>query len=150
MTIITPYSGTENIKFSMSFDEVRDYLKSKKIRFNTERWSNKGCTPEVAWDIIRIGDYLSIFFAKGKMFKMYFENSFSGALANGIRLGMNIEEAMQIDDSITFDDWEEDYASKEGYWLEAEAETETIVSITIFIKEVEDDDLFYSYRWCEG
>jgi len=150
MMIITPYAGTESIKFTMSFDEVREYLKQQKIQFNIERWPNKGCTPEVAWDIIRIGKDVSIFFAKGKMFKMYFENGYAGALENGIKLGMTIEEASQIDRTIKFDDWEEDYASDFGYWLEALAGSEKIVSITIFIKEVEDDELFYSYRWCES
>lgn len=53
----------------MSFDELRNYLKMQKVIFNTEHWPNKGCTSEVAWNIIRIGDYLSIFFARGKMFK---------------------------------------------------------------------------------
>ena len=148
MNVITPYTGTDSIKFSTTFADVRDYLKSQKIRFNTEHWPNKGCTPEVAWDIIRVGDFLSIFFARGKMFKMYFENSYSGALVNGIRLGMSIDDAKTIDDTIEYDDWEEEYVSKKGYWLETDVETEAIISITVFIKEVENDDLFYSYQWC--
>ena len=148
MTNITPYIGTDNFKFSMSFDDVRGYLKSQKILFNTEHWPNKGCTPEVAWDIIRIGDYLSIFFARGKMFKMYFENSFSGSLTNGIKIGTPIEEAIIIDNTIKYDDWEEEYVSDTGYWLETDIETEEVISISIFIKEVEDDDVFYSYEWC--
>ncbi len=148
MTNITPYIGTDNIKFDMSFDEVRNYLKSQKVQFNSEHWPNKGCTPEVAWDIIRVGDFLSIFFAKGKMFKMYFENSYTGALINGIRLGMSIENAKTVDSTIKYDDWEEEYVSENGYWLETDVETEAIISIAIFIKEVEDDDIFYSYQWC--
>jgi len=148
VTNITPYIGTENIKFDMSFDEVRNYLKTQKVIFNTEHWPNKGCTPEVAWDIIRIGDYLSIFFARGKMFKMYFENSFSGSLVNGIKIGTPIEEAIIIDNTIKYDDWEEEYVSEKGYWLETDVETEEVISIAIFIKEVEDDDVFYSYEWC--
>ena len=114
MTNITPYIGTDNIKFDMSFDEVRNYLKSQKVQFNSEHWPNKGCTPAVVWDIIRIGDYLSIFFARGKMFKMYFENSFSGSLVNGIKIGTPIEEAIIIDNTIKYDDWEEEYVSEKG------------------------------------
>ncbi len=148
MTNITPYIGTDNIKFDMSFDEVRNYLKSQKVQFNSEHWPNKGCTPEVAWDIIRVGDFLSIFFAKGKMFKMYFENSYTGALINGIRFGMSIDDAKTVDSTIKYDDWEEEYVSENGYWLETDVETEAIISIAVFIKEVEDDDIFYSYQWC--
>ena len=146
---IIPYLGTESIRFTMTYAEVISYLKKNHIRFNTEHWSNRGCTPEVAWDIIRIGDYISIFFAKGVMFKMYFENSYSGSLNNGISLGMNIDDALKIDSSLQFDDWEADYASDNGYWLETDALTGDIISITVFIKEVEDDEVFYSYRWCE-
>ena len=148
MTNITPYIGTDNIKFDMSFDEVRNYLKAQKVIFNTEHWPNKGCTPEVAWDIIRIGDYLSIFFARGKMFKMYFENSFSGSLTNGIKIGTPIKDAILVDNTIKYDDWEEEYVSDNGYWLETDVETEDVISIAVFIKEVEDEDLFYSYEWC--
>jgi len=148
MTVITPYIGTDSIKFSMSFAEVRDYLKTQKTRFNIEHWPNKGCTPEVAWDIIHVGDFLSIFFAKGKMFKMYFENSYTGALINGIRLGMSIDDAKTADSTIKYDDWEEEYVSENGYWFETDVETEAIISIAVFIKEVENDDIFYSYQWC--
>ena len=79
---------------------------------------------------------------------MYFENSFSGSLVNGIKIGTPIEEAIIIDNTIKYDDWEEEYVSEKGYWLETDVETEEVISIAIFIKEVEDDDVFYSYEWC--
>ena len=69
MNVITPYIGTDSIKFSMSVAEVRDYLKTQKIRFNTELWPNKGCTPEVAWDIIRVGDFYASFLQRAKCSK---------------------------------------------------------------------------------
>lgn len=60
---------------------------------------------------------------------------------------MNIEEASKIDTKLKFDDWEENWQSPLGYWIENEA-TEQIISISIFIKEAFNDDLFYSYEWC--
>lgn len=150
MNNVIPYKGFNDITFEMSFKEVKTLLKEKLIKFNTENWPNKGCTPEVAWDIIRIGQDISIFFAKGRMFKIYFENGFTGALANGISLGMNINDAEAIDPTIQYDDWEEVYTSDQGYWLEDDVETGEIISITIFIKELEDDDLFYKYEWCDS
>ena len=63
---------------------------------------------------------------------------------------MPIDEARKIDSSIRYDDWEEEYVSDNGYWLEDDPETHSIISISIFIKEVEDDNAFYSYQWCEG
>jgi hypothetical protein len=65
------------------------------------------------------------------------------SLTNGIKIGTPIEDALLIDNTIKYDDWEEEYVSEKGYWLE----TEEVISIAIFIKEVEDD-VFYSYEWC--
>lgn len=150
MKTIIPYLGFDEIKLGSLLEVVCEKLKAQKIKFTTEYWANKGCTPEVPWEIIRIGDSISLFFAKGKMFKMYFENSFDGSLQNGISLGTQIEDAQAIDASIRYDDWEEDYVSDNGYWLEDDPVTHKIISISIFIKEVENDDTFYSYKWCEA
>lgn len=146
---IIPYNGFGDIDFSMSFDTVIKKLKENNVRYITEHWPNKGCSPEVAWDIIRIGNNISVFFAKNKMFKVYFENDFSGKLENGIRIGMAIKDALTIDPNLEYDEWEEEYISKSGYWLEDDPETNNIISITVFIKELEDDDEFFSYEWCK-
>lgn len=150
MMNIVPYKGFGDITFEMSFDEVKGLLRKKQIKFNTENWSNKGCDPEVAWDIIRVGRDISIFFARNRMFKIYFENGFSGRLENGISLGMNIKNAKMLDDTIEYDDWEEVYTSGLGYWLEDDVESGEIISITVFIKELEDDDVFFRYEWCNN
>lgn len=149
MMIVIPYKGFGDISFKMSFDDVKKHLRKKQIHFHTENWPNKGCDPEVAWDIIRIGKDISIFFAKNRMFKIYFENGFSGSLENGISLGMHIKDAKAIDDTIQYDDWEEVYTSEQGYWLEDDVENGKIISMTIFIKELEDDDVFFRYDWCK-
>lgn len=150
MMEIIPYKGFDEITFDMSFEEVITLFRKKHIKFNTENWPNKGCTPEVAWDIIRVGKDISIFFAKSRMFKVYFENDFAGHLNNGIYLGMNIKDAKVIDPSIQYDDWEEIYTSDYGYWLEDDVENSEIISITIFIKELEDTDVFFEYDWCKN
>lgn len=146
---LKPYWGFDNITFNKTFNEVCFLLKNYNKRYKTEHWPNKGCDPEVSWDIIRFDDRISLFFAKGKMFKMYFENTFDGKLFNGIKLGMTIDEAVKRDPSLRYDDWEEEYVSEQGYWLEDDPETNTVVSISIFIKEVENDEVFNSYRWCD-
>ena len=148
MNNVIPYQGVDDITFNMSFNEVKDLLRRKGLKFHTEHWPNKGCSPEVAWDIIRLGDDISIFFAKNRMFKIYFENNFDGSLSNGIALGMLIEDAEAIDPTIKYDDWEEVYTSKSGYWLEDDVESGRIITITIFIKELEDDEVFFKYEWC--
>ena len=145
-----PYKGFGDITFEMSFEEVKGLLRERHIQFNTECWANKGCDPEVAWDIIQIGKSISIFFAKNRMFKIYFENDFEGVLENGISLGMNIKDAEKLDPTIQYDDWEEIYTSEHGYWLEDDVESGEIISITIFIKELEDADVFFRYDWCNS
>lgn len=149
MAKIIPYIGFENYLFSKSFDEIHKELKDSSASYTIEHWPNKGCTPEVAWDIIRVGDSISLFFAKGCLFKIYFENSFEGSLFNGIHLGQKIDDAISIDGTLQYDDWEEEYISELGYWLEDEVGTGKIISISIFIKAIEDDEYFYSYEWCD-
>lgn len=144
---IKPYYGIGNITFSMTYDETRAYLKESGIKYTVDFWENKGCDPEVPWKIIRIDNCISLFYAKGKMFKICLENNYSGLLENGIGIGMSMNEALEIDPSIVFEDDEEYYSSELGYWLEDDAESQTIICITIYIKEILDDDLFFSYQW---
>jgi len=82
------------------------------------------------------------------MFKIYLENGFDGRLENGITLGMKINDAMMLDNTIEYDDWEEVFTSDRGYWLEDDPEKGVIISITIFIRALEDDDVFFRYDWC--
>ncbi len=150
MINIMPYRGFDGIYFEMPFEAVKEQLRKKQIQYYVEKWANKGCDPEVAWDIIRVGKNISIFFAKNRMFKIYFENEFEGILTNGISLGMNIKDAEMLDPTIEYDDWEEIYTSEHGYWLEDDVESGEIISITIFIKELEDPDVFFRYDWCNS
>ena len=147
---IIPFYGYGEYNLSMTLEEVRNLLKSKGTPFKQEHWDNSGCTPEVDWNIIRIGNTLSMFFAKNKMFKMFFESPNKWMLDNGIYIGMTINEATDIDNSIVFNDDEEDFESSKGYWLEESLESGKIESITIFIEEVLDDEIFYSYEWIKS
>jgi len=131
----------------MTYDQVRNRLKESKIGFNVELRPNKGCTPEVPWKIIRVSNSVSIFFANDKMFKIDFGSSSNGILNNGVKVGMSIEDAMKIDPTLEYNDLEEYYASSDGYWLFTDSWSDTISNITVFIKAVLDDDVFFSYNW---
>ena len=87
---IVPYEGYDIFKFEMRFEDVIQMLKKSGIQYKTEYWSNKGCNPEIPWEIIRIENNISLFFAKKNMFKMYFENNDSFTLLNGIHIDMNM------------------------------------------------------------
>lgn len=144
---IIPFTGTEMITFDMSYDQVRDRLKESKIGYNVDLRPNKGCTPEVPWKIIRANNSVSVFFANEKMFKIDFGSSSNGILNNGVKVGMNIDDAMRIDPTLEYNDLEEYYESSSGYWLFTDSGSDIITNITVFIEAVLDDDVFFSYNW---
>jgi len=144
---IIPFVGTDMITFDMTYDQVRNVLKESKIGFNVDLRPNRGCTPEVPWKIIRTNNSVSVFFANDKMFKINCGSSSLGTLNNGIEVGMSIENARRIDPTLEYNDLEEYYESSNGYWLFADSESDTISDITVFIKAVLDDEVFFSYNW---
>jgi hypothetical protein len=50
---------------------------------------------------------------------------------------------------LEFDDWDEIWLSKNGYWVVDIVESGKIYTFTIGIKELfsEDEEEFYSYEW---
>jgi hypothetical protein len=144
---IHPFNGLDDIKLLESFDEVKEYLKQNNIKYSVEHQSNKGCDPEVPWEIIHIDNSISLMFAKNKLWQIYLEENFTGSLPNGIKIGMKMDDALKIDSSLKFDDLNEDYESESGYWLEDNIDDNTVLSIAIFIKEVLHDETFFKYNW---
>lgn len=145
--IIRPFIGVDNYKLLSTEKEIVNMLKTEKVSFEKEIWSNEECTVKEPWTVLRADNSMSFFFAKDKLFKIFMQTGFDGALPNGISIGTDIEDAQKTDKTLRFDDWNEDWASDEGYWLEDDIDTKNIISITIFIKELLDDDLFDKYEW---
>lgn len=144
---INPFIGVGQFTLLSSEREVKDILNQIDISFSEELWDNSECTVKVPWKIIRADNSMSFFFAKDKLFKIYMEEGFNGSLQNGIAIGTSMDEAKRIDSSLKFDEWNEDWSSEHGYWLEDSLDTNQVISITIFIQELLDDDLFEKYEW---
>ena len=144
---LVPFTGLGDIKLMSSLSCVRDYLKSCGVSFQQELWPNKGCNPEIPWTVIKAEGCITFFFAMDKLWKIYCEKGFEGSLPNGIRIGMTIQEAKTIDQDLDYDDWEEGYASKRGYWLEDNVDSGRVETMAIFIKPAMNDDEFFSYTW---
>ena len=144
---LTPFAGLGEIKLMSSLDDIKKILKDNNVNFTIEYQSNKGCNPEVPWTMLHIENSITLSFAKNKLWEIYCEGDFSGELINGIKIGMPLDEALKIDPSLKFDDWNEEFESSEGYWIEDNLDDNTVMSITIFIKEVLDDDIFFRYEW---
>ena len=142
-----PFVGLEEIKLLSSLNSVKDYLKKKGVNFTVEYQSNKGCEPEVPWTILHVDNSISLMFAKDKLWQIYLEEKYVGSLPNGIRIGMPLDVALKIDPSLKFNDWEEDFESLEGYRIEDNLDNNTVLSISIFIKEALDDEIFFRYEW---
>ena len=60
---------------------------------------------------------------------------------------MSMEEAKSLDETIEYDEWEEVYLSKEEYWLEDELDSKTVLSISVYIRELLDDKNFDYCEW---
>ena len=143
---IIPNVGIGNIKIGMKFNDVIKILKDNKIIYSTGVEPNKGCNPEVAWVTIFIKKYMNLRFAKDILWQIYFEEDFEGKLQNGISIGTKIDDALEIDKLLEFDDWNEIYYSKIGYWLIDSLDTNEIIEISIGIPEILDDE-FDNYKW---
>ena len=144
---IEPFIGVGDFKLYMTVEEAKSIVKKDKCNFTMEVWSNQGCSPEIPWTVIRVENSIHLFFAKNKLFKIYLENDFVGKLNNGICITMPLAKAIEIDPTLSFDDWNEIYQSKNGYWIEDDLDDKTVLSISIFIPEILDDNVFDSYEW---
>lgn len=144
---IIPYEGTESIALYATLEDVRNMLKSEGYTFRQEVWKATSDDPN-PFTVIIIDDVISLFFAKNmKLFKIILWENYQGCLPNGIRPRMPLVEAQTIDPELSFDDWNEIYLSPTGYWLEDNLKTKEVMSISVFIKEIDDDTLFDSCSW---
>ncbi|MBQ9307289.1 MAG: hypothetical protein IJ229_05120 [Clostridia bacterium] len=144
---IIPYKGTESIALYTTLKDVRDMLKKDSYTFRQEVWRATSDDPN-PFTVIIIDNVMSLFFAQNmKLFKIVLWENYKGCLPNGIHPRMPLAEAQTIDPELTFDEWNEVYLSPAGYWLEDNLNTKEALSISVFIKEIEDDDLFDSCAW---
>ncbi len=145
---IKPYNGVGCIKLGMTLPQIRAMLKENKTPFNQTVNPNKGCTPEVPWTFIKIFDSITMCFAKDILFSIVVEGKYKGKTAHGLYIGMKMSEAEQLDPTIEYNDEDEDFISKEGYWINDEIESGLICAITIFLPELDSED-FFKYEWVD-
>jgi len=143
---LIPFVGTEHLKLYTAPSDIKILLKENSINFFVETWANNECTIPMPWTIIHIDNAISLFFANNKLFKIVVFEKYTGNLDNGIRTGMPINTALEKDSRLHYDEWNEDYES-DDYWIEKNIETNTISSISIFISEVLNDEIFDKYEW---
>ena len=145
--MIIPFKGVGRYQLYQTIEDIITMLKEDGDSFVKELRPNEDLTNPVPWTIIRTTSGMNMFFAKNKLFKIYVEGCFSGTLPNGIGIGMKMINVMEIDPNIKFDEWEEDWQSSDGYWIEDDPSNDTVMTITVFINELLDDELFEQYNW---
>ena len=145
---LIPFEGTESFKLYQNIETVKKVLDANKVSYSIELWDSTYETVPNPWKVIVIDNVISLFFAKNdKLFKIIAWPNYEGALPNGITTGMAMEEAKSLDDTLEYDDWNEVYLSKAEYWLEDDLDTKTVLSISIYIPELLDDDTFDYCEW---
>ena len=147
---IIPYEGVGQIKLYSNPSDVIDYLEKTDTPYIMEKWSleNEGVKEDPdPWTIIDIKNIMRLFFASNnKLFKIALCQDYKGALPNGISLSSPFQEAMSIDSTLKFDDWDEIFISENGYFMETDVDNEAILNISIFIREMETSE-FDNLEW---
>lgn len=145
---LVPFNGTESFNLYQDFSVATAILDQSKIGYIVELWESTSETVPNPWKVIVVENVISLFFAKNnKLFKIVVWDNYKGSLPNGISTGMDIATAQAIDSSLVYNDWNEDYESDNGYWIEDDVETKKVMSISIYIREVLDEDDFDYCRW---
>ena len=90
-----------------------------------------------SWRIYNVNNIIQLYFVNDKLFN----NCCDGEFPDGIAIDFNMNLAMELDPELTYEDWEEDYQFPKGYWLENNINDNTLMFISIFIKQALDDDL---------
>ncbi|MGX8796053.1 hypothetical protein ACR6HW_08210 [Fusibacter sp. JL298sf-3] len=82
----------------------------------------------------------------GKLFKITACEEYKGVLFDKIHIGMDIKKVLEIENSFTYDDFEEVYESSKGIFIETNPENNQVIWISVFIKELYDED-FENGKW---
>lgn len=144
---IIPYKGTETFEFGAKYSDIKNIIKSEHLSIQQSERSNRGCEIDWPWIILTVENSITLVFVKDVLFEIVLANSYKGKLPNGCYLGMSLKELEKLDSSLVYNEIEEDYSSKEGYWI-TEDEFGNIDSITVYVKEIAEPR-FYKYEWLE-
>ena len=95
-----------------------------------------------------IDDLLDLWFnvVNGKLFKITALKNYTGKLLEQISIGMHIDDVLKIEPSFIYDDFEEVYVSNKGIYIETDPVNNSVLWISVFVKEIENED-FEKGNW---
>ncbi len=82
----------------------------------------------------------------GKLFKITALKNYTGKLLEQVSIGMHIDDVLKIEPSFIYDDFEEVYISDKGIYIETDPIDNTVLWISVFVKEIDDED-FEKGNW---
>lgn len=113
--------------------------------------SNEGVKTQLLGNFLiryEISNSIDLWFniINGKLFKITALSRYSGMLFEKIKIGVHIDEVLRIEPSFEYDDFEEVYCSNKGIYIETDPVSDTVLWISVFVKEIDNQD-FESGNW---
>lgn len=136
---ILPWKGIGGLKLHSHISEFAPLLAQQSVK---EKLLGKF--------LIRyeINDSIDLWFnvINGKLFKITALSNYTGALFEKIKIGMHIDDVLEIEPSFVYDEFEEVYCSNKGIYIETDPTTDTVLWISVYVKEVDNED-FETGSW---
>lgn len=136
---IVPFEGFGEIKLYSTRDDLQKLL------------DNDAVVVEVinnAWIRYDIQNSIELYFhlKNNKLFRITTLDNYQGKLFEKIGVGTSEKELLNVEPSFTYDDFEEVWESEKGVFIEMDAETNTVRWISVYIRELNDEE-FDSANW---
>ena len=137
---IVPWEGMGGIKLYSTIKELRNILEDRD-KVTAVVYHNM-------WVKYTVEDVMELFFhlANGKLFKIVTLSGYKGKLFDKISVRTLESELLELEPSFIYEDFEEVYESEKGVFLETDPVTTETTWITIYIKELLDDN-FKEAKW---
>ena len=100
------------------------------------------------WIRYDIQNSVELFFhlKNNKLFRITTLDNYQGKLFEKIGVGTTEKELLEVEPSFVYDDFEEVWESEKGIFIEMDAETNTVRWISVYIREL-DDENFENANW---
>ena len=136
---IVPFEGFGEIKLYRTRDELHELLEGEAVE--AEIINND-------WIQYDIQNSVELFFhlKNNKLFRITTLDNYQGKLFEKIGVGTTEKELLEVEPSFVYDDFEEVWESEKGIFIEMDAETNTVRWISVYIREL-DDENFENANW---
>ncbi len=136
---IVPFEGLGGIKLYSTRDELKELLEKEDTKLEVIHND---------WIRYDIQNSVELFFhlKNNKLFRITTLDNYQGKLFGRIGVGTTEDELLETEPSFIYDDFEEVWESEKGIFIETDAEINTVKWISVYIKELDNDD-FEDANW---